>query len=181
MPNNFASAKRPNILERRFNDQTEFRKRYEETIQNNLNKEFIRKVDYDKIKKTSDCPYWYLPYHPVDSPHIPEKVRNLCNAAEKYKGHSLNDKHMSGSDLLRNLLEIFFGFRKKEHAVTAEIESGTRRDQKDEFPGIDKNLLQSFYMDDFVRTERDEDVTVKLFSDLKSCLKVRGFEVRSGI
>ena len=88
-----------------------------------MNKGFIRKLDYDEIKKTSDCPNCYLPHHPVVNPQKPEKVEKVCNAAAKYKGLLLNNKLMSGPNLLRNLLGIIFRFREKEYAITADIES----------------------------------------------------------
>ena len=36
-------------------------------------------------------------------------------------------------------------------------------------------------MDDFLRSENDKDVTVKLFSDLQKCLKTRGLELKKRI
>ena len=233
LPDNFASATGQLIsLEGRINNQTELKKRYEETIQNDLNKRFIRKLDYDEIKKTSDFCKCFPPHHPVVNPHKPENARRVCSAAVKYKGLSLNNKLMSGPDLLRNLLGINFRFREKEYASKADIESmfihvavpknecnflrflwrsdpnskietyeykrhlfgakgsptcvnyalqRTGTDQKDEIPGIDKILLRSFHMVDFDRSESDKDVTVKLFSDLQSCLKTRGFELKKWI
>ena len=52
-----------------------------------------------------------------------EKVGRVCNAAVKYKSCSLNDKLISGPDLLRNLLGIIFRFREKQYAITADIEN----------------------------------------------------------
>ena len=66
---------------------------------------------------------WYLPHHPVKHPHKPGKVRRVCNAASKLKGVSLNDKFLSGSDLLRFLVGKVFRFREHEIAMTADIES----------------------------------------------------------
>ena len=66
---------------------------------------------------------WYLPHHPVKHPHKPGKVRRVCNAASKFKGVPLNDKLLSGPDLLRNLVGIVFRFREHEIAMTADIES----------------------------------------------------------
>ena len=73
-----------------------------------------------------------------------------------------------------------FGAKSSPTCVNYALQR-TGTDQKDEFPGIDKLLLQSFYMDEFVRSENDEDVTVKLFSDSQSCLTTRGFELKKWI
>ena len=125
-PNNLASATgHLKSLERRFNNQPQLKRRYEETIQKDLNKGFIKELDYHEIKKTSDCPngIFQITLLPVVNPHKLEKVKGVCNAAAKYKGLSLNDKLMSGPNLLSNLLELVFRFREKENAITADIES----------------------------------------------------------
>ena len=61
------------------------------------------------------------PHHPVINPLKPEKVRRGCNAAAKYKGESLNDKLLTGPDLLQSLLGIFSRFREHQIALTADM------------------------------------------------------------
>lgn len=55
-------------------------------------------------------------------PRKPGKVRRVCDAAAKFHCSSLND-HLSGPDLLQNLIEIFMRFRKEKVALSADIEA----------------------------------------------------------
>ena len=84
---------------------------------------FVRKVKQEKVVSTENDMQWFLPHHPVKHSHKPGKVRRVCNAASKVKGVSLNDKLLSEPDLLRNLVEIVFGFTEDQIAITAYFES----------------------------------------------------------
>ena len=75
------------------------------------------------MRRTKNLQQWYLPHHPVLSPHKPDKVRRVCNTPSKFHGTSLNDKLVPGPDLLRSLLGIIFRFRENKIAMTADIES----------------------------------------------------------
>ena len=66
---------------------------------------------------------WYSRHNPVEHPHKPGKIRRVCNAASKFRGVWLNDKLLSGSHLLHNLVGIVFRFRENEIAITADSES----------------------------------------------------------
>ena len=68
-------------------------------------------VDQAELNETKDKQPWYLPHHPVINPHKPEKVGRVSNAAAKYQGVALNDKLLSGPDLLHSLIRIIFRFR----------------------------------------------------------------------
>ena len=47
----------------------------------------------------------------------------MCNAAVKYQGVALNNKLLSGPDLLQSLIGIIFRFRKYPIALSADIEA----------------------------------------------------------
>ena len=108
LPNNFYSAmgqlKSP---ERRLQKDETVRKRYQETIDMDVNAGYVRKVDQAELNETRDKLQWYL-HHPVRNPHKPEKVRRVCNAAAKYQGVALNDKLLPGPDLLQSPVGISF-------------------------------------------------------------------------
>ena len=56
------------------------------------------------------------------NPHMLEKIIRVCNAGAKYKSESLNEKLLTGPDLLRILVEIFSRSREHKNAWTADIE-----------------------------------------------------------
>ena len=66
---------------------------------------------------------WYLPHHPVLNPNKPVKVRRVYNAASKYKDVRLNDKLLTGPNLLHGLIGTIFRFTECPIAITADIES----------------------------------------------------------
>ena len=124
IPNNYCSAlSQLYSLERRFEKDPILKKRYQATIEVDLQNEHVRKLDGEELSKTRNNLQWYVPHHPVINPNKPEKVRRVCNAASKYKGVSLNDKLMTGPDLLQNLVGIIFRFREHQVALTADIEA----------------------------------------------------------
>ena len=110
-------------LERRLQKDEALKKRYQETIDTNVNAGYVRKVDQAELNETKDKLQWYLPHHPVINPNKPEKVRRVCNAAAKYQGVSLNDKLLPGPDLLQSLIGIIFRFREHQKALSADIEA----------------------------------------------------------
>ena len=83
---------------------------------------YYGKVQQVELNETIDKFQWYLPHYPVFSAHKHEKVRRMCNAAAKYQGVALNDKPLSGPDLLQSLIGIFFRFRELIE-LSADIEA----------------------------------------------------------
>ena len=124
LPNNFYSAMRQlKSLERRLQKEKTLKKRYQETNDTDVNAGYNRKDDQAELIETKDKLQWYLPDHPVINSHKPEKVRRVCNAAAKYQGVALNDKLLSGPDLLHNLMGIVFRFREHQIALSADLEA----------------------------------------------------------
>ena len=110
-------------MERRLEEDESLKQRYEEIINVDLQNGYVRKLEERKLGETKDERQWYVPHHPVINPHKPEKVRRVCNAAAKYKGESLNDKLLTGPDLLQNLVGINCRFQEHQIALTADIEA----------------------------------------------------------
>ena len=124
LPNNFYSAMgQLNSLERRLLKDETLQKRYQETIDTDVDAGDVWKVDQAELNETKDKLQWYLPHHPAINPHKPKKFRIVCNAAAKYQGVALNDKLLSGPDLLQSLIGIFFRFREQEIALSADLEA----------------------------------------------------------
>ena len=76
------------------------------TIETDVKARYVRKIDQMELSETKDKFQWYLPQHPVINLHKPEKIRTVSNAAAKYQGVTLNDKLLSGPDLLQCLRGI---------------------------------------------------------------------------
>ena len=124
LPNNyFFSYQQFLSMEKRLAKDVELKNAYKATIEKDLESNFVRRLDDTEASETENAMQWYLPHHPVKHPHKPGKVRGVCNAASNFKGVSLNDKLLSGPDLLRNLVGIVLRFKEHEIAMTADIES----------------------------------------------------------
>ena len=110
-------------LERRLEKDESLKQRYEDTVNVELQNDYVRKLEERELGETKDERQWYVTHHPVNNPRKTEKVRRVCNAAAKYKWESLNDKLSTGPDLLQNLVGIIFRFREHQIALTADIEA----------------------------------------------------------
>ena len=124
LTNNYFSAYQQFLsMEKRLEKDIELKTAYKATIEKDLEGNFVRRLDDKEALQTENAMQWYLPHHPVKHPHKPGKVRRVCNASSKFRGISLNDKLLSGPDLLWNLVGIVFRFREQGIAMTADIES----------------------------------------------------------
>ena len=123
LPNNYSSALgQLYSLERRFQRDPNLKNLYQQSIDTDAEKGFVKILDESEVKGTFGKE-WYLPHHPVLNPNKPGKVRRVCNAASKYKEVCLNDKLLAGPDLLHGLIGTIFRFREGPIALTADIES----------------------------------------------------------
>ena len=123
LPNNYSSALgQLYSLERRFQRDPNLKNLYQQSIDTDVEKGFVKILDESEVKGTFGKE-WYLPHHPVLNPNKPGKVRRVCNAASKYKDICLNDKLLAGPDLLHGLIGTIFRFREGPMALTADIES----------------------------------------------------------
>ena len=95
------------------------RERYENTLQHDLAKNYVKPVEKTKIAPNK---IWYLPHHPVINPRKPDKVRRVSNAASKFRSTSLNENLLTGPDLLANLVGLLLRFREQPVGVLADIE-----------------------------------------------------------
>ena len=151
LPNNFYSAMgQLKSLERRLQKDETLKKRYQETIDTDVNADVnadlnVRKVDQAELNETKDKLQWYLPHHPVIYPHKPENARRMCNAAAKYQCVALNDKLLPGPDLLQSLVGIIFRFREHQIALSADIDAMFLQVA---VPSIDSRCLQFLWRED---------------------------------
>ena len=123
LPNNYSSALgQLYSLERRFQRDPNLKKLYQQSIDTDVEKVFVKILDESEVKGTFGKE-WYSPHHTVLNPNRAGNVRRVCKAASKYKEVFLNDKLLAGLDLLHRLIGTIFKFREGPIALTADIES----------------------------------------------------------
>ena len=110
-------------LERRLQNVETIKKRYQETTDTDISAGYVLKLDQTDLNGNRYKLQWFLPHHYVINPHKPENVRRVCNAAAKYQSVSLNNKLLSGPDMLQCLIGINFRSREHQIALSADIEA----------------------------------------------------------
>ena len=122
LPNNRAMAvSRLHCTEKKLKKNPELAKKYQDVISDYVAKGHARKMTPEEAKITSSK-MWYLPHHAVLNPNKPGKVRVVFDAASRFDGVSLNDKLLTGPDLLNNLVGILIRFRSGKIGVMADVE-----------------------------------------------------------
>ena len=111
LPNNFTAAiQQFKKMKHRLSRQPDLHAMYQDTIDKDLEKGYIRKLESHEIPKTG----WILLEHGVYS-HVKAKLRRESNAAAKFKERCLNDMLLVGPDLLANLVGVILCFHQKKN------------------------------------------------------------------
>ena len=115
LPDNRAVPEtRLHLLERRLESDPELNVKYRQTIDDDLQKGYIKKLCEQELSQANPR-VWYLPHRQVLNPHKPGKVRRVSDAATKYRGTSLNgnmsrnahnNKNGKKENLLANLANM---------------------------------------------------------------------------
>lgn len=120
MPDNRAVAERRlHLLEKRLESDPELNAKYRQTRDDDRPKPYIEKLPEQELSQPNPR-VWYLPHHPVLSPH---KVCRVSDTAAKYQGTYLNDQLSSGPDLLNSLVHILMHFCQESIATSADNEA----------------------------------------------------------
>ena len=110
LPNNRAMAvSRLHSTEKKLKTNPELAKKHQDVISDYVAKGHARKMTPEEATITSSKT-WYLPHHAVLNPNKPGKVQVVFDAASRFDGVSLNDKLLTGPDLLHNLVGILIRF-----------------------------------------------------------------------
>ncbi|XP_012279025.1 uncharacterized protein LOC105698948 [Orussus abietinus] len=119
LPNNHHTAlNRLKVLEHRMDRDPKFGKAYAREIKNLNDNDYATKVI---DAKDAGPRTWYLPHFGVTNPNKPGKLGLVFDAAARTQGVSLNDKLLSGPDLLNSLLGVLMRFRQRRVAFTGDI------------------------------------------------------------
>lgn len=122
LPNNrLVAEKQLRSLEKRFDKNEDLALAYQETIHNDVKKGYAKNLLQKKPlpPKAPMVP----PSPPVLNPNKPGKVCRVFNAASPFRGTSLNDHLLIGSDLLNSLVGVLMRFCEEQVALSADIES----------------------------------------------------------
>ena len=110
---------RLNSLKTQLRNDEKFRGDYISFMKEMREKNFVE-VSPPELE-TAECKKWFLPHHGVY--HKQKKsIRVVFDCSSKYKGISLNDKLLQGSDLTNNLVGVLLRFRNGEIAFTCDIQ-----------------------------------------------------------
>ena len=124
LPKKFGQAKAHlSSLERRLEKIPEIKALYAEFKKTDLDKGYVRNLTLDEVKSSANSQQRYLPHHPVQKPHKPDKLRCVCNAACRFSGTSLDGVLLLGPDLLCDLIGVLIRFRLFLIAVCGDIEA----------------------------------------------------------
>ena len=100
LPNNHDMAERRlKSLEKKFKNDPEIKERYAKSIQDDIEKGYVRKIREEEVCTDSKVT-WYLPHRFVINPRKPDRLRRVYDASAKIRGQSLNDKMCTGPDYL---------------------------------------------------------------------------------
>ena len=120
-PNNWKQAyHRLECTERKLERQPALAKKYQDTFDGYVADGHAKKLSHNEAEKPKEK-RWFLPHHAVVNPNKPGKVRVVFDAAAAYGGTSLNDKLITGPDLLQSLPGVLLRFREGPIAATADI------------------------------------------------------------
>jgi len=89
LPNNYDMAvRRLESLEKRFKNDPEIKERYTKSIQDDIEKGYVRKLSEEDVCTDSKVP-WYLPHRFVINPKKPDRIRRVYDASAKFRGQSV--------------------------------------------------------------------------------------------
>ena len=121
LPNNYEMAKRRlQSLEKKFESCPEIRERYAKSIQDDIEKGYVKKLSEEEVQCDSKVT-WYLPHRFVINPKKPDRLRRVYDASAKFMGRSLNDNIHTGPDLLSSLFGVFLRFCEGRIAMAADV------------------------------------------------------------
>ena len=119
LPNNRAVAmKRLESLRRKFEKDDRFFKEHKNFMEKLMVKRYARKCD----GKGPDDKTWFVPHQGVLN-HNKGKVRVVFDCSSQYRGTSINENLLSGSDLTNKFVQVLIRFRVGPVEFMADIQA----------------------------------------------------------
>ena len=121
LPNNYEMAKRRiQSLEKKFESCPEIRERYAKSIQDDIEKGYVKKLSEEEVQCDSKVT-WYLPHRFVINPKKTDRLRRVDDASPNFSGQSLNDKIYTGPDPQSSLFVVFLRFCEERIAMVTDV------------------------------------------------------------
>ncbi|PIK49849.1 hypothetical protein BSL78_13292 [Apostichopus japonicus] len=141
--NNHVSAKkRLESLEKKLIKDEKLGKAYSCVIQGYLDKGYIRKVDEEEPKSSTE---WFIPHFPVvKMDRTTTKVRIVYDASAKDRDLCLNDVINNGPKLQNDLCDVLLRFRRDKVAVVCDISEMYLQIEIDE---VDRPMFRFMWRD----------------------------------
>ncbi|XP_075250897.1 uncharacterized protein LOC142343096 [Convolutriloba macropyga] len=175
LPNNYGSAlSQLHSLERRFRRDPNLKSLYQQSIDADVEKGFVKILNESEIKGTFGKE-WYLPHHPVLNPNKPGQIRRVCNAASKYKEVPEQDRSALRFLWRPNVNEPVQIYEYQRHVFGAKnsptcANNALKRggiDNEYEFPIAAKAIHNNFYMDGLTKSVETAKEGLKPISNTK--------------
>ncbi|XP_064643076.1 uncharacterized protein LOC135497244 [Lineus longissimus] len=138
------ASRRYHLLEKCLRKDEELNQLYSETLNGYVSQGFARKLTPDEAVKSTPRT-WYIPHQSVLNPNKPGKVRVVFDAAATCNGTSLNERLMTGPDLLNSLFGVLQRFRLYQVAICADVEGMFHRVRVSE---ADSDALRFLWKED---------------------------------
>ena len=140
-------------LEKRLARNEDLKTKYQKTVKQYIYDNHATKISPEDLtpeKASATLIINYNPHHAVLNQCKPDKVREVYDAAARYRNSSLNDHLLKGPDLLKNLVSIVIRFRLGQFAVTKDIEQmfhhlQVRKDDQDALQFLWRENLYMFW------------------------------------
>ena len=121
LPNIYEMAvRRLESLEKKFKNDPEIKERYTKSIQDDIEKGYVRKLSEEEVCTDSKVT-WYLPHHYVINPKKPDRLRRVYDASAKFRGQNRNDKMYTEPDYLSPLFGVLLRFCEGKIALAADV------------------------------------------------------------
>ena len=122
MPESLAMARKRLVgVKKRLERNPELKEKYCQEMGIVLSNNYAELVPEDEIDSSKRV--WYIPHHPILNPRKPEKLRIVYDCAASSHQVALNDKLMTGPDLVNKLFKVLLQFRKEKIAIVSDIEA----------------------------------------------------------
>ena len=119
LPNNrMAAMTRMQSLKKRFERDEPFYSQYKCFMNELIDKKYARKCDCTAPEGRT----WYVPHQGVLNPNK-GKIRVVFDCSSQYKGNSINQSLLYGSDLTNQLIGVLHRFRLETVAFVADIKA----------------------------------------------------------